>query len=87
MKRKFCVMLRAATEGDRMKLADWLRRRDMTRAEFADLVGTSAATVSRLCACSVWPERALARRIQAATDGEVTALDFLDPPDEAGEAA
>ena len=70
-----------------MKLADWLTSHGVKRGEFAERVGTSAATVSRLCAGTVWPGRDLARRIQAETAGAVTAVDFLDAPDQAGEAA
>lgn len=68
-----------------MKLGDWLHAKKMTYGAFATLVGVDESHVSRLVAKDGKkqvrkPSFDLASRICAATDGAVTANDFLDQP-------
>lgn len=59
-----------------MKLNDFLIERDLSMAAFARLVGTTAATISRVADGSVMPRRPLLLRIHEATGGLVTANDL-----------
>jgi 3,4-dihydroxy 2-butanone 4-phosphate synthase/GTP cyclohydrolase II len=60
-----------------MLLTDWLAREGITRSEFANRIGVSAATISDLCQGNQWLSRRTARAIARATGGEVTADDFV----------
>lgn len=66
----------------RMKLADYIASKGMTRAAFADLAGIGRPYVTELCAGKSWPGREIAARIAEVTGGEVTANDFLEAPPE-----
>jgi len=60
-----------------MKLAAYLKREGLTQTEFAKRAKLSIATVSLLRRDLCWLSRAAARRIEAASNGEVTAADFV----------
>src|SRR5215475_7695752 len=63
-----------------MKLGDWLRRNQMTRADFARRIGLSPGAVTLICReHGSWLSRETAERIVAETQGAVTPNDFLDP--------
>ena len=64
-----------------MLLSEWLAREGITKTDFAALIGVSVPTISNLCNGHSWLSRETARRIEHATNGEVTAADFvhLDP--------
>ena len=49
--------------------------------EFARQTGLSAATVSRAASGKSFPRRAALRAIHAATEGAVTANDFVSEPE------
>lgn len=66
-----------------MKLADWLnlpnpdgspKRRDA----FARSIGVTPQMISAYCADRMWPGRERMESIVRATDGAVTANDFID---------
>jgi 3,4-dihydroxy 2-butanone 4-phosphate synthase/GTP cyclohydrolase II len=62
-----------------MKLADWLVRAGVTRAEFARRIGVSPGAVTQFCrGDGAWVSRGTAQRIRAETRGAVTPNDFLD---------
>jgi len=69
-----------------MKLAQWLKEARITARELASRVDATEATISRLKNARVHPSLELAQRIADATDGAVTANDFLvlDQPFEEG---
>tara|TARA_B100001971_G_C18250304_1_gene577617 strand:- start:2580 stop:2843 length:264 start_codon:yes stop_codon:yes gene_type:complete len=60
-----------------MKLGDWLRTNGMTAVRFAERVGTTPATISRVVNGQVVPRRALMAAIIEATDRQVTAGDLV----------
>jgi 3,4-dihydroxy 2-butanone 4-phosphate synthase / GTP cyclohydrolase II len=61
-----------------MKLADWLGRYGVKRAEFARRIGVSPGAVTQICRdASPWISRETAERIVAETRGAVTPNDFL----------
>lgn len=60
-----------------MKLADWMSQKSFDDDEVAALLGTDRATVSRIRREVNKPSWPLAAKIKAATDGSVTADDFL----------
>lgn len=62
-----------------MLLADWIRKRGITRKDFAGLIGVSPPYITALCDNTVWPGKDVAGRISEATGGEVTPSDFLAP--------
>lgn len=68
-----------------MLLSDWLAREGIRRSDFAARIGVSAPTVTLLCQGNQWLSRRTARAIEAATNGEVTAADFvhIEPEDAA----
>lgn len=74
-----------------MRLSDWLRITKTRRGEFAARIGVSAGYVTQLCNHHVWPGKDVASRIREATNGDVTADDFLperaDHPAPASEGA
>ena len=62
-----------------MKLADWLVRAGVTRADFARRIGVSPGAVTQFCrGDGAWVSRETAQRILAETRGAVTPNDFLD---------
>jgi 3,4-dihydroxy 2-butanone 4-phosphate synthase / GTP cyclohydrolase II len=61
-----------------MKLGDWLKRNDVTRADFARRIGVSPGAVTLICReHGAWLSRETAERIVAETGGAVTPNDFL----------
>lgn len=60
-----------------MRLAEYLKANGIKRGDFARDVGISAGWVTSLCDGGGWPSRDVAERIARATDGNVTADDFL----------
>lgn len=64
-----------------MKLIDWLAETGMGRSAFAKQIGVRPSYVTLLCSDEPsWPGREIATRIRDATNGAVTANDFLPPP-------
>lgn len=59
-----------------MRLDDYLRRKGLTQAQFAEMIGTTQTTVFRYIN-GRWPSREAALAIEKATNGRVTAKDFL----------
>lgn len=66
-----------------MRLAEYLEAKGIKRGDFAREVGVSAGWVTSLCDGSGWPSRDVAEKIARATNGEVTASDFVTRLDEA----
>ena len=60
-----------------MQLAEYLEREGLTQTEFAKRAGVSAATVSQLARNRTWLSLKVARQIEQASNGEVTAADFV----------
>jgi 3,4-dihydroxy 2-butanone 4-phosphate synthase / GTP cyclohydrolase II len=61
-----------------MKLGDWLKRSNVTRADFARRIGVSPGAVTLICReHGSWLSRDTAERIVAETLGAVTPNDFL----------
>lgn len=68
-----------------MHLRDYLAEHDLSRDEFARRVGAgSALTVGKWIRGERFPRLAMIRRIEKATDGAVTANDFLTKPEPIG---
>jgi transcriptional regulator with XRE-family HTH domain len=59
------------------ELEAYLESEELTKAEFARIAGLSEATVSLLSRGHVWPSRETAGKIAEATNGKVTANDFV----------
>lgn len=70
-----------------MKLSCFLRVSGETALAFSARVGVSHTTVSRWLNGRAYPQREAIRRIRAATDGMVTADDFLDAENETSDVA
>jgi len=60
-----------------MKLNDFLTTNQITMATFAQAVGTTTATVSRVADGLVVPRKALLTRIYKETGGQVTPNDLV----------
>jgi len=60
-----------------MKLAEYLESKSIKRGEFAALIGVTGGWITSLCDGSGWPSREVAEKIARATEGAVTADDFL----------
>ncbi len=60
-----------------MKLSDYMKREGLTGIDFARRTGLSKGMVSLLMRGHVWLSRNTAKKISAATGGEVTADDFV----------
>lgn len=60
-----------------MKLSDYLSQRGIKRSDFAGTIGVSQSYVTMICQGKIWPGRDVVTKINAATDGEVTANDFV----------
>ena len=63
-----------------MRLRDYLTKHNIQQAEFAAMVGTTPATVNRICQGLTVPRRALMAKIIDATNEEVTGQDLLILP-------
>lgn len=64
-----------------MRLADWIEREGLARAEVARKLGLSAGYVTDLCADRCWPGKETALKIVHLTGGDVSADDFLGKPE------
>ncbi len=65
-----------------MKLADWFKQRNADgskrlRYVFAERIGRTPSMVTDYCEGRTWPDRETMEAIVRATDGAVTANDFL----------
>lgn len=60
-----------------MILSDWLKQQKITRRDFAQRIGVTPIMVTYYCAGKTWPDRPVMQKIEAATDGAVTANDFV----------
>ena len=65
-----------------MKLADYLEETGTRRAHLAQDIGVSRSTITDLCVGRRQPSIGMMRRIHEATDGKVTANDFMEGADE-----
>lgn len=64
-----------------MKLADWIAESGLTQKAFAERVGVSQGRIAQIISGG-YPRKGLAARIALATDGKVTANDFVaDQPE------
>lgn len=73
-----------------MRLAEFLKAHDLTATAFAERIGRSTATVSRLARGIQRPDWSTIEAIDTATGGQVTANDFRSmdaPPAATPEAA
>ncbi|MEJ0096150.1 MAG: 3,4-dihydroxy-2-butanone-4-phosphate synthase [Methylocella sp.] len=62
-----------------MKLGDWLKRNNVSRADFARRVGLSKGSISQFCnQDDAWVSRETAQQILRETSGAVTPNDFLE---------
>ena len=64
-----------------MKLADYLSTHRITHAEFAAKIGATQAAVSRYANGKRMPRQPLLWKIVQATQGRVTANDFMPAPE------
>jgi 3,4-dihydroxy 2-butanone 4-phosphate synthase / GTP cyclohydrolase II len=60
-----------------MRLADWLNRHGVKRADFARRIGVSPGAITQICKEAGWVTRETAEQIVAETHGAVTPNDFL----------
>ena len=60
-----------------MKLADWLKEKQLPRYKFAERIGVQPSVVSDYCNGRYCPRPKVAVAISRETDGAVTANDFL----------
>lgn len=60
-----------------MKLAEWLKSTRTRRYEFARRIGVAPSMVGDYCKGVSWPGRDKMEAIRSATDGLVTANDFM----------
>jgi transcriptional regulator with XRE-family HTH domain len=60
-----------------MKLKEYLKSRDMTNKEFAELIDVSSNTISNYICCKRKPTLEIAMRIREATKGKVSYDDLL----------
>jgi 3,4-dihydroxy 2-butanone 4-phosphate synthase / GTP cyclohydrolase II len=60
-----------------MKLSEYLEANGIKRGEFAKSIGVTGGWITSLCDGSGWPSKEVAENIARATDGAVTANDFL----------
>lgn len=63
-----------------MGIAAWIKERQMTQREFADLVHSTPAAVHRWSSGQSIPSPALMANIYKVTRGQVTPNDFYDFP-------
>lgn len=69
-----------------MRLNKFLEANSITATAFAERIGLTPSQVSRLSRGVNWPTKETAERIREATNGAVTADDFLPPRPEADAA-
>lgn len=62
---------------DSMQLSSWLAEKGIAREEFAREIGVHRTSLYRICIGLGFPKPATIRRIMKATDGSVTADDFM----------
>lgn len=60
-----------------MKLADYMKAHDLSRAQFAEMIGVSAETVRRYLECGRIPTPKIMEKITLKTGRDVTANDFF----------
>lgn len=60
-----------------MNLADYLREAGLTSSQFAEVVGVPPSTITRIVRGDRTPRIETAAKIALATNGAVTANDFL----------
>ena len=61
-----------------MQLRQWMSQKRFTQSDLANKIGVSRAYISLLLNNKRDPSAGLIRRIELATDGDVTARDLLD---------
>lgn len=66
----------------RMTLSDYLNRQKITRAAFGVTIGAHPITVQRWCSGAMRPSWPRLAAIEAATNGAVTAADFVPRAEE-----
>lgn len=62
-----------------MNLKEYLFRKDISQVEFAEKLGVTRETVSRIVKQRNNPSPKLAKKIEELTNGEVTAMELLFP--------
>lgn len=62
-----------------MKLETYLRKKNLKDAQFGELIGVSQSQVSRLKSGVSYPSWKTVEAIERATNGKVTARDFVKP--------
>jgi predicted transcriptional regulator len=65
-----------------MRLADYLKKHDLTPERFAVIVGIHMTTVYRLISGDAMPKRSTIKAIVEATKGEVRAIDLIETDEE-----
>lgn len=60
-----------------MHLEEYLKRRHLTRSEFARRIGVTPSYVTMLCSADFWPGKRLMLEILRETQGRVTPNDLL----------
>lgn len=60
-----------------MRLSEWLDSQNINQSDFAERVGTTGASISRIVAGTQWPSAPLMAAIEAKSGGAVTAVDIL----------
>ena len=63
-----------------MKLKDYLTKKDLSQAEFSEMIGVSQPFVSQLVNGERLPSLTIATKIRVATKGAVTESDWIDRP-------
>lgn len=67
-----------------MKLQDFIKSNDgMTHASFGALVGVTQATINRYVRGERFPSPDMIRKIEAATSGKVSVIDWYEPSEAA----
>lgn len=61
-----------------MKLDTYLNENDLTETDFGRRIGLSQSQVNRIRNDKSWPSKGIMERIASATNGAVTANDFVD---------
>lgn len=60
-----------------MRLSDWLKETKTKRYKFAEMIGVQPSVVTDYCEGRIWPGKDKIEAITQATNGSVTANDFL----------
>jgi DNA-binding transcriptional regulator YdaS (Cro superfamily) len=61
-----------------MKLADWFDQTKREKRAFAIEIGVTPQMISAYCNGTVWPTKSRMQAIATATEGAVTANDFME---------